>query len=181
MKKILMALAAVFAMSTAVMAGGDITPVEEPVVAAQVKNDSGFYVGGGYGYGLIDKGDFAHTDELFLVAGYDFNQFVAVEGRANFGVGSDLDDFDGFNTLSIFVKPQYPVTDAIKVYGLFGYTYVDFDGYGNTDGLTYGAGASYAVLENVAVFADYTTVLEAEKIWDRADTDKFNIGVTYKF
>jgi len=180
MKKILMALVAVFAMSAALVAGGDVTPTKEPV-SVQTKDNSGFYIGGGYGYGIVDKGDFAYTDELLLVTGYDFNQFVAVESRADFGVDSDRAGFDGFNTLAVFVKPQYPVTKNTKVYGLFGYTYVDFDGRENTDGFTYGAGASYALMDNIAVFVDYTTVLEGEKIWDRADADKLSLGATYKF
>ncbi len=108
MKKFNLSLVAVLAMSTFAVAGGDIAPVVEPVVT-----DSGFYLGGGYGYmdaSRVESFDyqndergqgndngsdsFTHFDdgynELLLLAGYKFNSYVAIEGRYWYGLDTSI-------------------------------------------------------------------------------------------
>jgi len=107
MKNIVLSAAAVFAMSSFAIAGGDITPPEEPVVEVPeviAPSVGGFYLGLGYGY--LNSSDTINIDfynglgiseielwddsygEIMIQAGYKFNEYVAVEGRYWFGVST---------------------------------------------------------------------------------------------
>ena len=165
MKNIVLSAVAVLAMSSFAVAGGDIAPIEEPIVeeVVVVENlDAGFYLG--LGYGLLNAeitdtykaGNATLTDtlvdddfgEIMLQAGYKFNAYVAVEGRYWAGVndGSFLNPNDvirdaeygmSVDSWGIYVKPMYPVTEAFDVYALLGYasTTADID-QGNWDYVT---------------------------------------------
>ncbi len=149
MKNIVLSAVAVLAMSSFAVAGGDIAPVEEPVVVVEpVITDSGFYIGGAYGaanfdytetYDAIDMGggstytpsgfsDDWDYSTVMIQAGYKFNQYVAIEARYWFGMDETLytDSVDGdvdltVDTFGIYIKPMYPVTDAFDIYALLGY------------------------------------------------------------
>jgi len=97
MKKIVLSTVAVMAMSTFAIAGGDIAPIEEPVVASVVAEpvvtDSGAYVGLGYGLLAVEVRESVILDDsiydeadldwgtVMVQAGYKFNSYVAVEAR----------------------------------------------------------------------------------------------------
>ncbi len=105
MKNIVLSAVAVLAMSSFAVAGGDIAPIEEPIVeeVVVVENlDAGFYLGLAYGY-LNTTNDVTFVEgpvnasvslwddaygEIMLQAGYKFNSYVAVEGRYWFGVSN---------------------------------------------------------------------------------------------
>ena len=106
MKKITLSLMTVVAMSSSVFAGGDIAPV--PVVA-EVENN-GFYLGATLGYQRTYSIDSAWFDEadtldqtgtLGLIFGYDYNQYLAFEGRIATTVFDE--DYADVTTYSIFV------------------------------------------------------------------------------
>ena len=151
MKNIALSAVAVFAMSSFAVAGGDIAPIEEPIVeeVVVVENlDAGFYLG--LGYGML-KGEQTYTegdwevefdtrdfDQLLLQVGYKFNAYVAVEGRYWFGMNDLTDDFgiyegllysseENLDAFGIYVKPMYPVTDAFDIYALLGYAKTTLD------------------------------------------------------
>ncbi len=97
MKKFNLSLVAVLAMSTFAIAGGDIAPVEEPVVVVEEPAPVGnFYIGGAYAWQAVKIkdgiDDFEYIDSNFggimIDAGYKFNPYVAVEGRYRFGLSS---------------------------------------------------------------------------------------------
>ena len=150
MKNIVLSAVAVFAMSSFAIAGGDITPPEEPMVdVPEVMEvevvDQGFYIGLGYGslsgeetyrynpgFGEIEfEEDSRDFDQLLLQAGYKYNQYVAFEGRYWFGMndlsGAYYDEGFLYNTdasldaWGLYVKPMYPVTPEFDVYALLGY------------------------------------------------------------
>ncbi len=223
MTRIMTGITAAAVATTMAFAGGDIVPVE--VMEVEVVNDKiGVYVGGGltgltaettetyneYGYGyeqtLLDE-DFT---QIFLGAGYNINEFVAVEGRYWFGVSKTVGygDLEGYlasvdasvDSWGIYVKPQYPVNEAFKIYGLLGYASNEYDidlkvadltvSAGETlDGFSWGLGAAYAVTDSIDVFADYVNLYDdvndysdgygIASVEDRIDT--FNVGVNYKF
>jgi len=153
MKNIVLSAVAVAAMSSFAVAGGNIAPIEEPVVeeVAVVENlDAGFYLGVGYGMltAQIDEtykaGNLELTDtlvdddfgEILLQAGYKFNAYVAIEGRYWAGVNDgsflnpneDLKNAEigmSIDSFGIYVKPMYPVTDAFDIYALLGYASAD--------------------------------------------------------
>jgi len=144
MKKLTLSIAAIMAMSTFAIAGGDIAPVEEPMVevAAPVVDDSGFYLGLAYSY-MDTERVLLYPETIdtswnagMLQAGYKFNQYIAVEGRYWLTVGdADFSSTENWNdglikeneentdldTWGIYVKPMYPVTDAFDIYALLGY------------------------------------------------------------
>ncbi len=194
--------------STMIMAGGDIAPVE-PVIETPVviEEDTGaFYLGLGYGYfdaeltsniGLQQENAEADMDTILFQAGYEFNQYVAIEGRYWLGV-SDLDDAEGdYSTWGIYVKPQYPVSEAFNIYALLGYasTTLEPDNaaieYLDTDSFSWGIGAEYKFTENVSLFLDYTDLGETDEFtFNGVDLSTnsieatiytVNFGLTYRF
>jgi len=220
MKKFNLSLVAVLAMSTFAIAGGDIAPVEPVVEEVMVEEVSqgGFYLGLGYGFANMDlqlKADLplggSYTEDhslgnyntVMLQAGYEFNQYVALEGRYWIGLTESwsLDgrfgttpstDYD-INTWGIYVKPQYPVTEAFDIYALLGYANTD-EGVSslrdtNLDGFSWGLGGSYAFTDNVSLFVDYVSMYsDSEDVPNGGlpanidvDIDTWNFGITYQF
>ena len=179
------------AASTMVMAGGAIAPVE---VVAPVIDDSGFYVGAGYSYIDTDLvfGDFIADDGFnagTILAGYNFNKYVALEGRYTFSADVDFDGAETYADISsdvwgIYVKPQYPVTENFKVYGLLGYGETEV--LDDTGSFQYGLGGSYAATASVEVFGDWVRAYDEDDndvaFGDyELSQDVFTLGVNYKF
>ncbi len=219
MKKLTLSLAAILAMSAFAVAGGDIAPVEPVVEEPIVESTGQFYLGIGYGYfdqtmddiptahyGLVNIE--AETDNVLLQAGYQFNEYIAVEGRYWIGIGDATwtasqnylgvsGDLSGdYSSWGIYVKPMYPVTDSFNVYALLGYASTSLDAdenpelYWDTDEFSWGLGAEFGVTDNVFIFADYVNLGAPDDFtWDPTGETKdvdgdlytFNVGVTYKF
>jgi len=203
MHKIVLSVWAVIGMSSLGFAGGDFETVVEPVVAVPVvlEDKSDFYAG--LGLTAISTRDAAHSvdwggDGIYqdrlgnvsLVAGYNFNAYFAAEGR--YTTSFTHEDSVEMNGWSIFVKPQYPVTDDFSVYGLLGYGGVILDGVNGATvdvddtGFQGGIGANYIVMDNLSLFADYTWLAnDMDGIFfngaDKVDVDAFTIGVNYLF
>jgi len=75
--------------------------------------------------------------------GYDFNDYIGVEGR----VLKTFMEYEQSKVehYGIFAKPMYPVTDKLDVYGLVGYAQTDvgdIKSY-NGSGLSWGLGLNY--------------------------------------
>jgi len=199
MKKIVLSVSAVAAMASVVFAGGDIV---EPVAAVPVAEElSGFYAG--LGITAVNTRDSDLSIEWFnsverqdrlgnfsFLAGYNFNKYVAVEGRYTTSFTHDEDiEMDGW---SLFVKPQYPVNEDFSLYALLGYGGVTLEGskvLGIVDvddsGFQWGLGVDYMITENVSLFVDYTWLANdmdgAYAGGDQADVDAFTVGVNYHF
>jgi len=198
MKKFNLSLIALLAMGTFAMAGGDIAPVEPVVETPMVEESTGaFYVGLGYSYmnmnidahtdtgtltNLVSVDEQDHNgDAVLLLAGYNFNEYVGVEARyAGFT--------DCLENTAIYLKPMYPV-GPVTVYGLLGYGETSYDN-GAVDlsesGFQWGIGANYGIMDNVAVFVDYTRLYD-DSGFDNHLThvdfmvDAVSVGVTYTF
>ena len=203
MKKIVLSVCAIAAMSSLSFAGGDFVTPEEPVVVVPVVVEelSGFYAGLGITAVSVRDTDFsvdwggesAYQDRLgnvSLVAGYNFNEYIAVEGRYTTSFAhEDSVEMSGW---SLFVKPQYPVTEDFSVYALLGFGGVILDGVDGAvvdvddTGFQWGLGASYMVMENVSLFADYAWLAnDMDGVFYNGalqiDVDAFTIGVNYQF
>ena len=198
MRKLTLSIVAVATIGTFAVAGGDIVPA--PVPMEEVDNSS-FYIG--LAISAISSRDAAVSMDIFNVkegqdrlgnitfqVGYNFNEYVAVEGRYT-TTFTDEDKVE-MDDWSIFVKPQYPVTEDFNIYALLGFGGVTIDPVNgstvNVDDSSFqwGLGASYDFTENISVFFDYTNLAnDMDGIyWDGAlqvDADAFNLGVTYKF
>ncbi len=193
MNKLITAAAVAALIGTSAIAGGTVveTEVVEPAL-------TGFYLGGAYSYNTAELSSYddrvrivadQYNDGLTLIAGYNFNDFIAVEGRYS---GLYEADYIEGNTWSIFAKPQYPVSPEVKVYGLIGFGGVTLDDvdYGtimdNETNFQYGAGAAYAATKNVELFVDYTIVYDDNVEFlngPRIDltNDAVTFGANYKF
>jgi len=205
MNSIKLSILAFVSASSMVFAGGDIdAPMvvnEEVAVPAVVSEQSDFYVGlalaavstreSGASMSFTSEKEGAdRLGNVTLLAGYDFNEYVAVEGRYSTSITQEeIAEMSGF---SIFVKPQYAVDEDFSVYGLLGYGSVTLDNtnaQSNVDvddsGFQWGLGASYKVSNDVSVFVDYTSLandMDGSYVHaNSADVDAVTVGVTYRF
>jgi len=221
MKKTTVSIISILTLSGLSFAGGSIAPVEETIAEAPVlEESSAFYVGLGYSYltsnrtarlnilgdphdGDIVKDTDSTANNILLQAGYQFNQYLAVEGRYTFSVGDHAltynyrngleEDVDiDISNIAIYLKPIYPIGD-LSIYGLLGYGKVErehnvrnttWDG----SGFQWGAGLQYTVMDNFMIFVDYTLWYDEENephdhLPRLLDTDfsAMSIGLTHKF
>ena len=206
MKRIVLSVAV---MSSLAFAGGgfkDVEPAVEPVIAVVVEEVSPFYVGLGLSAvstrdGSLDifseTGGQDRTGDILLMAGYEFNQYIAVEGRYMTSVFDE--DVLTRDSWGIYAKPTYPVNDAFSVYALLGYGGLTVDGKGSAlipanrsdvddSGFQWGLGGSYAATENISIFADYVSIatdMDADifmgSLLKEVSSDAFTLGVTYNF
>ncbi len=187
MKKIVLSLGAIMAMSSMVFAGGDIAPV--PVVVEQEETHN-FYLG--VALSAVSNRDSSvslnfsdvksgqdRTGNVTLLAGYDlteYTEYLAIEGRYTTSfTDEDQVTMDGW---SIFLKPKYTFEDDngeksnFTIYGLIGYGGVNIDGKNvwlvdvDDTGFQWGLGASYDLRPDIALFIDYTMLAN--------DMDGFN-------
>jgi len=215
-------------MGTFAFAGGDIAPVEPVVDEPVIASIGNFYLGLAYSYQDLQTDGTAtppagkarkrsilddNFSAVMLQAGYNFNEYIAIEGRYWFGLSSTvhyghtnsaLQDKDtSIDAWGIYVKPQYPVTEAFSVYALLGYGGADINidnvpsniglqyADDSVDGFSWGLGASYAVTDNVSLFVDYVSMYDNDDDYYNASTgyhynldrtlDKWNFGLTYNF
>ncbi len=200
MKKIVLSLGAIMAMSSAVVAGGSVMPVVVPIVPIIVEEpteDEGLYLGLAYTH-LSHDADHLHQTTLSemdfmalsLQVGYKFNPYIAVEGRygMTFGDPSDdtvVDDAD-ITVWGIYVKPMYPIAPEFDIYALVGYAGTDADDKHHIvpvdeGAFSWGAGAEYSLTEEFSVFADYVLFYDDSSTLYDSVIDSFNFGVSYKF
>jgi len=206
MKKGVLSLAAFFAISGVGYAGGDIVPVEPVSEVPAAVELTGLYVGIGLGQASVDNetsGESWDSNTFVLQAGYEFNPYLALEGRYSFGFNMDYSKgsstgidvvtgvpFDNdFSSWGIYVKPMYPVGD-FSVYALLGYGGVELSNINGGDayenGFQWGLGASYNVTKRISVFVDYVSLYDDTGFdyvgtlasWD---SDTWTVGISYRF
>jgi len=198
MKRIIFSVGAIMAICSTGFAGGDIAATKdvEPAVVVPVvtpEEEAGsFYVGAGMVYNRTYSTDSAWFDNALTqdetlgltgILGYNFNQYMAVEGRISKSFWER--DYADITTYSIFLKPQYPITEDISVYGLlgFGKSYVEgsegdsshYSAWPNKigkeimdeTGFQWGFGLNYAFTKHLSLFADYTSTAKDAKISSR--------------
>ena len=152
-------------------------------------------------------------DAFMLQAGYTINKYFSIEGRYWTSVsdgdwtatttdnttvinssGSDSE----FEAWGLYVKPMYPLTEELDLYALLGYGNVTLSDSGgdwfDENSFQWGIGASYALTDNLSLFADYVNMYSDSDHWTEpaaqgfyydygVDTDIYtvNVGLTYKF
>ncbi len=153
MSKIVVSLVA---MMSLMVAGGNVTTVVaevEPLVET-----SKVYVGVGGGVQEIEefydyaKGDVDDYDKYVgvVLAGYNINEYVGVEGRYTFS------DFD-YTTAGLYGVARYENETIVTPYVGVGYAWSEYPGDVEVDGVSYILGANVKTpYEGVSVFADIT-------------------------
>jgi len=205
MKSIGLSLVTVMLCSNVAFAGKNTEKVLEPSIIIPNLVDettSGFYLGLGVSavsthesnlnfFSVTDGQD--RTGDISFSAGYDWNEYIAIEGRYMVSVAKE--DIVDRTSWGIYVKPQYSVTEDLKLYGLLGVGGFDASGtnhFGHTIdaddiSLQWGLGVSYEVYENVSIFVDYVQVasdVDATAFVTQdvdVSSDAITIGATYHF
>ncbi len=201
-------------LTSSVFAGGNIAPiVEEPIVQIPevIVDESAFYLGLGYGVFNQTNESIAGTatevtldiDTLFVQAGYQYNKYIAIEGRYWYGINDltvgqtsipDKEEPGDYSAWGIYLKPTYPIGD-FNIYGLLGYASVeltaDNNDYWDTDSFSAGIGSQYTFENGISIFADYvvmgytdefdskigtTTIIESDIV-----ISTINFGLNYSF
>ena len=168
-------------------------------------DDEGIYLGLGYASTNIDvtidslseenqKLLDSSTDSVVLLAGYNFNEYVGLEGRYYINNSSlaydyylgdtELSDAYEAESLTLYVKPQYNF-GLITVYGLVGmsansYTTSNLSGSDNDTLFSWGGGAKFNVTQSLGLFADYTDLGENDETLTTG-LSSWNIGFSYIF
>jgi len=138
--------------------GGDIAPAVAPVAIVQEADPNPFYVGVGILWAGVSRDcstPGCPTVRLkdstwggIIRAGWEYNQYIGIEGRA---LKATIDSDWGETThYGIFLKPQYPVSERVNIYGLLGYGHTEIDtdciamrDSFEHDGFSYGIGLEY--------------------------------------
>ena len=120
--------------------------------------DSGFYVGGNYGYLRVEgEDDFDDDKDVWQgLVGYKFNEWIAIEGGyIDFGdYGNDLAgaETDGYTAA---IKGILPLTERFSLYAKAGqlwseteYNFAGVSRDNDDESLFVGAGLSYAITSN---------------------------------
>ena len=213
MKKLTLSLGTILITSALAVGADMIVPIVTDISytdEAVPSENQGFYLGMAYGYEklLVDREKGANlVDEKFgsimFDAGYKFNPYIAIEGRYWAGISTDsvLSWRTGIpaditvDAWGIYLKPMYPVSNQMNLYGLLGYgsSNTTYDTSGDikitsddTNGFSWGIGAEYDMTENWGVFLDYVSIItERTGNLDLLHTDDslgtVNIGVKYQF
>ena len=202
MKKTTLSVVSILALSGLAFAGGDIAPVEPVVETPMVVEKSPLYLGLGFGQAKVNNDDTSEefkSTTMLLQAGYQYNEYIALEGRYTFGLNMDYSpgstvsqssDYNGdFSSWGLYVKPMYPIGD-FSLYALFGYGGVMLDELAGGDayesGFQWGVGADYAINDNISVFLDYVylyddTGFDYRARLDDVNSDTWTFGLSYKF
>ncbi len=164
--------------------------------------DSGLYLGLGYSYTNVEFGissDFydgdifdVSTDSLLLLAGYDINEYIGLEGRYYWNITSMAADYHASDfpiiedykaeSFAFYIKPQYSF-DMISIYALLGVTMNDYTALlqSSDDTLfSWGVGAKFNMTQSFGVFADYTDLGETDD-FITTGLSSWNLGISYKF
>jgi len=155
MKKIIVSLITLAALTNTVYAGGkNLIEATSPVaVISTTIEPTPFYIGLGLLWAGMSRdcacvgGNVKETTYGAIVrAGYEYNQYIGVEVR---GLYSSIEkDIATTQHYGIYLKPMYPVSENINVYGLLGYgktkleCVVDTLSY-DKNGFSWGVGLEY--------------------------------------
>jgi len=184
-------------------------------------NKNTFYIATGYSYilsnrtatlnkpsnpqhGTIVRNRDTHANGMLLKAGYQFNKYLAIEGRYTFSIGDHVitDNISNgskesvdvdLTNLALYIKPIYPIGN-FSLYGLLGYGKIDRQQNTtpvhnwNNDNMQWGIGGEYAIVDNYSIFIDYIQWHESKDephaIMPRLLDTSFSavsMGVTYSF
>jgi opacity protein-like surface antigen len=205
MKNVGISLLSVIACTHMVFAGANSKKVLEPSILIPYEEKetvSGFYLGLGLSATSTHEADldfFSITDgqdrtgDLSFTVGYDWNEYIAIEGRYMFSIAKE--DIVDRSSWGMYIKPKYSVTEDLKVYGLLGLGGFDVSGtnhFGqnfdfNDMSFQWGLGVSYEVYENISIFVDYiqiardidATAFVTQNVDVSSDTITF--GISYHF
>jgi len=178
-------------------AGGDIAPVYEPAVSKSqpvaTPLEPLYYVGGGLAVAGLSRDCPCNNNTrlkdmtygLALRAGVDIIDYLGIEARY---LSTFIEkDFSEVTHYGIYLKPYYPISNSMTLYGLFGYgkTSVDYTGMRRSStldksGFSYGGGMEFMIQNDISVWVDAQHLLGSEGRFD-TDVNVGTAGVLYRF
>ncbi len=190
-----------------VYAGGSmgIVPVSTPIAVDKIGDVplvylSDVYVGAGIGKVTLDvssTNEELSTKPVTLLAGFDINKYVGVEGRYSKGF-QDV-DYTGANlsksldsrygNIAVYLKAGYEIQN-FKPYVLLGYGETEFtnlEGFDRKEaGFQYGGGVEYKINKHWHIFVDYVREYDGTGFDGRArlediTVDHATLGFRYQF
>ncbi len=218
MKKLLLIMYTIIAVSISAVAGKDVVPAVVPIIPITEDEPGQIYVGLGAKYNLVYSADHGWFDDGFTtqdetagligILGYQYNKHLAIEGRISKTIWEE--NYSDTSIYSIFLKPQYHISEDFTIYGLLGFGNTNVEGTtegkappgwaknnGKTlmdeTGFQWGFGLMYDVTEDWSLFADYTMLAKNVTItptqlygydntfYDKLSVEGLNVGVIYKF
>lgn len=167
-----------------------------------------FYVGGQYNKTTLEEKDSGYSvsvdfGSLSALAGYQFNDYFAVEARLGTGINDKSFSEDGYkesfgvNLQTMLVaKARYQLSSEFSVFALAGYSKTEFEyketgpsySFSEKDsltGLALGIGGEFRFANNVAVNVEYV-ILPDETFRDgpysfKLEANNLSVGVNYYF
>lgn len=169
-----------------------------PNIIVADSDKSGIY--GGLGLGAVNldaalkDGSNTYKSTLMtisLLAGYNFNEYLAAESRASVSIAGGSGSLD-YKSIAVYLKPQYSVSEDLSLYSLLGFgkvstnTILSSDTDSSKATVHLGIGADYKLPNNFKVFADYTYLGKdnSAQFKNKPSTMKasaFTSGITYDF
>lgn len=183
MKKTISIITLGVLLSTGSLNAGGVPAVMAPVAIPAEVDPNPFYVGVGLLWAGASRDCFGEgecpdvrlkdsTWGGIIRAGWEYNQYVGVEVRA---LSATLDsDWAETTHYGIFLKPQYPVSEQVKIYGLLGYGHTEIDtacvAIHDTfeyDGFSYGIGLEYDLSDRDDDYEAHKTEDNPNPVFDR--------------
>jgi len=146
----------------------------------EAKSDPGLYAGVSYGTINTDITDHVGTT---LHAGYQFNEFIGIEGRSL--VSSSEESYSGANLAidslwGVYITAAIPLGDSASVYFVVGQTegevtasYGGYSASAEESSSSYGTGIKLDLRESWTLKAEYLATFE--------DVEQLSLGLQYNF
>jgi outer membrane receptor protein involved in Fe transport len=190
-----------YAGSLEQIAPSPVAMVSSPV--AKVVRSS-WYIGGGIGgFGLLseDSRELLYSKDLSLILGYQFNDYLSIEGRYAHSLGSIKYDHgkteylsrtlsnSSYQDLELLARFAYPF-GSFSPYLLAGFGQSTITHIANANrsekSIHYGVGLSYSLSDRLELFADYIRAYRGNGFDKRstAETlhlDRLTTGIIYHF
>jgi len=183
-----------------VIAGSIALASFSAAVSAQdiAENNSGFYVGGNYGYLKVESDDDFddNNDVVQGIIGYRLNSFLALEGSyidfGSYGSSAANAKTTGYTAA---LKGTIPITQTVEIFAKAGqlwhetdYNIATVSGSSDDKSLFAGAGVNFKVTDNFLLNAQYTWYdvdLEADNVSSdskfETDFNQASVGAEYRF
>lgn len=200
-KRLLLASAAIAAVTFVSAAGPAAAQTQEPYVKGEVSPLSGVYVGGYGGYGWTDAEGAGDLDgfDYGAFAGYSIDTLL--DRTLGLGINASVEGFYGWsdqdddgvekdNEWGVSFRPGLSFVDnymplGLKPYGIFGYRSAEFEsdagGSDWHDGFELGIGTEVIAYQDFGVRLDYSHVFYEDKGGVDPDEDDIRLGVAYHF